>query len=1104
MKTTTFFRLPGGLLGLLMAWSLSGFSHPLQAATRPTITSIRPERADIVLTVQVPVGLRKLTLESRERFGSGAWEPRVVQRLDGNGGDATLRLPRSRNLELLRVRADAQEALPASFYQGTNTFAGEPTSDASYDSRGIATFDGGNKNAPPTDAAPTREVVESDIWKIRGQTLYFFNQYRGLQIIDITKPDAAVVSGTLDLPASGEQMYTLGDKYMVLLARNGCYYSSGQESRVVVVADNNGTPAVTAELPLNGYILESRMVGTALYVASQAYRVISKPDATSTTWEWGLMVSSFDLADPNSPVVRDTIWYPGYGNDVTATDRFLFVLRQDPNNSWTVSTVSVVDISAPDGSMRAVGSVYPAGRVQDKYKVNLSGDVLTIISQVQQGTNLFAKLQTFSMANPAAPMRLGELSLGVSEQLYATRFDGNRVYVVTFHVQFRMDPLWVVDLSDPVKPALKGQLEIPGWSTYLEPLGNRLVALGIETNRTTVSLFDVADPAEPALLSRVALGSGWSWSEANNDEKAFKVLPEDNLILVPFYSWSTNGSVVQVQLVDLLPQEVVARGAITQKMQARRATLFQDRILSISGRELVSVDASDRDHPVTRGATELSWPVDRLVMHGDYLVEVDHLNSGGYYWWYWPYQTEATSALLRVVPTAEPDRLLESFDLGDLPILGVTAREDRLYVLQGPAVYYYPYLVYAKADGTGQDANAVAPSYRLVLTIFDLKALPQLSPIGKTETTLEHPIWGSGLQALWPKPGLLVWASDGGSACWRCGYALDAVRVAALSPTAPATPALPVANGAVTPASLAAIWPGYYGGDNQLLAFEVRDPAAPEFASVTSLSFSNSYNFSQKFTADGLVYVTRSQYEFVPGLDSPYKTQGYTNVYVDSNTGEKTINAVPTGSWLQRYFLEVIDYADPAAPTIRQPVAVSGMLQGLARNGVLLYVTSSHYEKTTNYYNWYEQLDALAYDGVSAFLVDSLRLPNQWPHPLLASGNNIFLGRAGYDSSGAIVNPNYVETWTLPDTGKFTQIGKFALKQPLSTLQMVGDVLVAQENNNFLAIFDPADPANLRLLHEALPPTCYWFDLPHADGDAAHGLWAPLGDYGVMHLPVLR
>ena len=73
---------------------------------------------------------------------------------------------------------------------------------------------------------------------------------------------------------------------------------------------------------------------------------------------------------------------------------------------------------------------------------------------------------------------------------------------------------------------------MPGWSTYIEPLGDRLVTIGVnDTNdwRVAVSLFDVQDAAKPALLGKVPLGVDNSWSEATFDEKAFSVLPDAGL-----------------------------------------------------------------------------------------------------------------------------------------------------------------------------------------------------------------------------------------------------------------------------------------------------------------------------------------------------------------------------------------------------------------------------------------------------------------------------------------------------------------------------------------------------------------------------------------------
>jgi len=42
-------------------------------------------------------------------------------------------------------------------------------------------------------------------------------------------------------------------------------------------------------------------------------------------------------------------------------------------------------------------------------------------------------------------------------------------------VTFRqVDPLWIIDLSDPARPTVAGELQVPGWSTYI----HRWVAVG--------------------------------------------------------------------------------------------------------------------------------------------------------------------------------------------------------------------------------------------------------------------------------------------------------------------------------------------------------------------------------------------------------------------------------------------------------------------------------------------------------------------------------------------------------------------------------------------------------------------------------------------------
>ena len=85
---------------------------------QPVITSIRLEGTNVVVLASVPPGFQRLTLEGRARFGSGAWAPVAVTQVNGAAASVTFRVPCDKQVELLRLRADTQQALPASFYGG--------------------------------------------------------------------------------------------------------------------------------------------------------------------------------------------------------------------------------------------------------------------------------------------------------------------------------------------------------------------------------------------------------------------------------------------------------------------------------------------------------------------------------------------------------------------------------------------------------------------------------------------------------------------------------------------------------------------------------------------------------------------------------------------------------------------------------------------------------------------------------------------------------------------------------------------------------------------------------------------------------------------------
>lgn len=137
---------------------------------------------------------------------------------------------------------------------------------------------------------------------------------------------------------------------------------------------------------------------------------------------------------------------------------------------------------------------------------------------------------------------IGKLeALAPDERIYSTRFIGDRLYMVTFK---RIDPLFVIDLSDPKNPEVLGELKIPGFSDYLHPYDeNHIIGIGKETEGNEwggvsvkgvkLALFDVSDVKNPKPVDKYEIGGAGTDSEALRDHKAFLFDRNKNLLVIP-------------------------------------------------------------------------------------------------------------------------------------------------------------------------------------------------------------------------------------------------------------------------------------------------------------------------------------------------------------------------------------------------------------------------------------------------------------------------------------------------------------------------------------------------------------------------------------------
>jgi uncharacterized secreted protein with C-terminal beta-propeller domain len=128
------------------------------------------------------------------------------------------------------------------------------------------------------------------------------------------------------------------------------------------------------------------------------------------------------------------------------------------------------------------------------------------------------------------------------ETIYSVRFIGNRGFVTTFKTT---DPFYTINLSDPTNPTKVGALEIPGFSNYLQAVGDSMI-LGVgqaaDANGTVlgveISLFDVSDFSNPVRIQEFAdVGntnvSSSSYSDAQYDWKSLRYLNDSQLLILP-------------------------------------------------------------------------------------------------------------------------------------------------------------------------------------------------------------------------------------------------------------------------------------------------------------------------------------------------------------------------------------------------------------------------------------------------------------------------------------------------------------------------------------------------------------------------------------------
>jgi len=221
------------------------------------------------------------------------------------------------------------------------------------------------------------------------------------------------------------------------------------------------------------------------------------------------------------------------------------------------------------------------------------------------------------------------------ETIHSARFMGDICYLVTFQ---KIDPFFVIDLSNPYSPQILGELKIIGYSDYLHPYDeNHVIGVGKETipeaadfswhQGVKISLFDVTDMCEPKEIAKFIIGDRGSDSPVLRDHKAFLFDREKNLLVLPVSVTKINESGAPPYIYG----EAVYQGAhvFTVSLMLEEKIMLRGRITHIE-----NGDVRDTSFHIIRTLYigEVLYTISNSKLKMNYLsdlTEINELNLNG-------------------------------------------------------------------------------------------------------------------------------------------------------------------------------------------------------------------------------------------------------------------------------------------------------------------------------------------------------------------------------------------------------------------------------------------------------------------------------------------
>lgn len=460
----------------------------------------------------------------------------------------------------------------------------------------------GNKDYSTTNIQ-VENVDEADIIKTDGDYIYSISE-NNVVISDVRDEQNVKIASKIAIDSSIPEELILNDNILVVISsvvnnNNLWYYNNTSNNTTVTLYDitNKENPVRLKSYTLYEPYYTSRCINNKLYVISYGrLRKENNEIARYYTENFGnkeiplenikyltgvntrnqTLISMVDLKNPyadvsvnsylidieNAYVSENNIYLLDakykYNNDSPSPFiifglKGIFEIKDFFDNSdysydqtTSIYKFNIVDNGTIDYACKGEAK----GRTINQYSVDEYNGYLRIALYDNDGSRVVVLDKDLKEVGKTPDLARGE-------NMYSSRFIGNRAYLVTYRT---MDPLYAIDLTYPTHPTVLGELKIPGYSTYLHPYDeNHLIGIGMETEEHVnrdytgkvistsasvvgmkMALFDVSNVSSPKQISSTVIGDSRTTSAILTNAKALLFSKEKNLIAIPVNNYAEN------------------------------------------------------------------------------------------------------------------------------------------------------------------------------------------------------------------------------------------------------------------------------------------------------------------------------------------------------------------------------------------------------------------------------------------------------------------------------------------------------------------------------------------------------------------------------------